>query len=312
MKKLIAFTLLVATLFCLTISVSAEAVFDEVEEPKIGGKYYLCATVDGTDYYYRVTSGARGESVTDTNPYSLYVTSDTEDKNVTEFTLEKLVDGFSLCYPSGQNTRRIYSADITMNGQVDTGINSTLTPERHCFYWDGTNKMIFCMKNGAKHVLAVKPMKNKNTGEEALHMLSVPVKEVKDGKAVAVRFVSTHEHKFSNKLTGNEYSHWFPCPCGEKGDLQMHQVDSWTVTKEAAVGTPGSRTGVCTVCGETAVEEIPALKDKNDKKEEADEAKTALTLDPVVIAVAAVLVVAGVVILIFGRRHEKKKQEKKD
>ena len=131
MKKLIVFAVLVATLFCLTFSVSAEKIFDEIEKPAIGGKYYLCATVDGTDYYYRVTKA--GESVTDTNPYSLYVTSDTEEKNLKEVTLEKLGQGFFMGYASGQKTHKIYSADVTMNGQVDTGINSTLDMKRHGF-----------------------------------------------------------------------------------------------------------------------------------------------------------------------------------
>lgn len=311
MKKLVIFALLVATLFCMTVSVSAEAIFDEVVEPMVGGKYYLCATVDDTNYYYRLTNSTLGESVTDTNPYSLYVTSDTSDKNLKEFTLGKLGQGFYMGYESGQSIHKIYSADITMNGLVDTGLNSGLDAARHCFYWDGAKNQIFCMKNGAKYILAVKTMKNNKTGAEELHMLSVPQKEVNEGKAAPVRFVALHEHSFSNKLAFNEYSHWFPCDCGEKGELQMHQVDSWTVTKEAAKEEEGSRTGTCTVCGEKAVESIPALKDKKDEKQETGETEKTMELDPIVIAVASVLVVAGVAILIFGRRHEKKKQDSK-
>lgn len=311
MKKLIIFALLVATLFCMTVSVSAEKLFDEVAEPKVGGKYYLCATVDGTNYYYRVTNSTLGESVTDTTPYSLYVTSDTSDKNLREFTLEKLGQGFFMGYASGQNTHKIYSADVTMNGLVDTGINSTVDINRHCFYWDGAKNQIFSVKNGEKHILAVKTLKNNKSGAEELHMLSVPQKEVKEGKAVAVRFVSLHECTFSNKLTANEHSHWYPCRCGEKNELQMHQVETWTVTKEAAKGVEGSKTGTCTVCGEKAVESIPALKDKKDEKQETGETEETMKLDPIVIAVASVLVVAGVAILVFGRRHEKKKQDSK-
>lgn len=292
------------------IGVSAEVLFDEIEEPVNGGKYYLCATVDGTDYYYRVTNSTLGESVTDTNPYSLYVTSDTSDKNLKEFTLEKLGKGFFMGYASGQNTHKIYSADVTMNGLVDTGINSTVDMTRHCFFWDGAKNQIFSMKNDQKYILAVKILKNNKSGEEELHMLSVPQKEVQEGKATAVRFVKLHECTFSDQLTSNEYSHWFPCECGEKSELQLHQVESWTVTKEAAVGEDGSRTGTCTVCGEKAVESIPALKDKKDEKPEAEETEETETvkLDPVVIAVAAVLVVLGVAVIIFGKKNDKKKK----
>lgn len=316
MKKLVIFALLVATLFCMTVSVNAKTYFDEVEEPEIGGKYYLCATVDGTDYYYRATKA--GESVTDTTPYSLYVTSDTEEKNLKEFTLTKLADGFYLGYPSGQNIHKIYAADIVVDGKVDTGINSTLDAARHCFYWDGSKNQIFSIKGGEKHILAVKMIKNNTAGEEQLHMLTIPESEFKQGGAYAVRFVSLHEHKFSDKLAANEYSHWFPCSCGEKGEIQMHQVDKWTVTKEAAVGTEGSRTGTCTVCGETAVEAMPALKDpaaeapeKETTPEEAEaEAPAPVKLNPIVIAVSAVLVVFGLAVMIFGKKSDKKKDAK--
>ena len=304
MKKLVVFAVLVATLLCMTMGVSAKTYFDEVTKPEMGGKYYLCATVDGTDYYYRATKA--GESVTDTTPYSLYVTSDTEEKNLKEFTVTKLGDGFYLGYPNGQNIHKIYSADIVVDGKVDTGINSTLDAARHRFYWDGNKNQIFSIKGDVKHILAVKMMKNTKNGNEELHMLSIPEKEFKQGGAYAVRFVSLHEHNFSNKLTANEYSHWFPCSCGEKGEIQMHQVDNWTVTKEATKGEEGSRTGTCTVCGEKAVESIPALKEKANENKEEEEQKDALQLDPVVIAVAAVLVVAGVAILLFGGKSKKK------
>ena len=118
--------------------------------------------------------------------------------------------------------------------------------------------------------------------------------------------------QFSPELTGNEYSHWYPCLCGEKKDLQLHQVESWTVTQEAAVGQEGSRTGTCTVCGETAVEGIPALKDEAEETEpapeeqEVEEEKKTTGLNPVVIVIASALVVLGVVILIFGKKREKK------
>ncbi len=314
MKKLVIFALLIGIVLSFSVSVSAEVLFDEVNEPVVGGKYYLCATVDGVDYYYRVTSSARAESVTDTMPYSLYVTSDTEDKNLKEFTLEQLGQGFYLGYASGQNTHKIYSADVTNEGIISTGINSTLDMKRHCFYWDGNNRQIFAMRGDEKYILAVKMMKNNKNGEEELHMLSVPAAEVAEGKAVAVRFVTLHQCSFSDQLASNEYSHWFPCECGEKDALQLHQVDNWTVTKEPAVGTEGSRTGKCTICGATAVEGIPALKDaKNTEPTTEDDAaeeqtEKAVKLDPILISVAGVLVVFGLAVLIFGKKREKKKK----
>ena len=311
--KLLILALVLTMVLGLAANVQAKTLYDEIEEPAIGGKYYLCATVDGVDYYYRVTNSTFSESVTDTSPYSFYVTDDPDEKGIKEFTLGELGKGFYMGYPSGENIHKIYSFDVDNDDVVDTGLNSGLDVNRHCFFWDGTNQLIFRMINEEKYVLVVKTVRNIKSGADELHMLSVPASELEGEEPVyPVRFVIKHICEFSEELTGNEYSHWFPCDCGEKKDLQLHQVDSWTVTKEAAVGIEGSRTGTCTVCGETAVEGIPALKDKTAATEPAPEGEETekqtpvSKLDPVVIGVAAALVVFGIVILIFGKKREKK------
>ena len=311
--KLLILALVLTMVLGLAANVQAKTLYDEIEEPAIGGKYYLCATVDGVDYYYRVTNSTFSESVTDTSPYSFYVTDDPDEKGIKEFTLGELGKGFYMGYPSGENIHKIYSFDVDNDDVVDTGLNSGLDVNRHCFFWDGTNQLIFRMINEEKYVLVVKTVRNIKSGADELHMLSVPASELEGEEPVyPVRFVIKHICEFSAELTGNEYSHWFPCDCGEKKDLQLHQVESWTVTKEAAVGIEGSRTGKCTVCGETAVESIPALKDKTTATEPAPEGEETekqtpvSKLDPVVIGVAAALVVFGIVILIFGKKREKK------
>lgn len=311
--KILILALVLSMLLGLALTAQAQTLYDEIEEPAIGGKYYLCATVDGVDYYYRVTNSTFSESVTDTSPYSFYVTDDPDEKGIKEFTLGEVGKGFYMGYPSGENIHKIYSFDVDNDDVVDTGLNSGLDVNRHCFFWDGTNQLIFRMINEEKYVLVVKTVRNIKSGADELHMLSVPVAELKGEEPVyPVRFVEKHICQFSDELTGNEYSHWFPCDCGEKKDLQLHQVESWTVTKEAAVGEEGSRTGKCTVCGETAVEGIPALKDKTAATEPAQEGEEtekqapASKLDPVVIAVAAALVVFGIIVLIFGKKREKK------
>ncbi len=309
--KILTLALLLCIVLSLSVNVQAQTLYDEIEEPVIGGKYYLCATVDGVDYYYRVTNSTFSESVTDTSPYSLYVTEDPDDKGIKEITLGEVGVGFYMGYPSGENIHKIYSFDVDNDELVDTGLNSGLDVNRHCFFWDGTNQLIFRMINEEKYVLVVKTIRNIKSGADELHMFSVPAAEMEGEEPVyPVRFVEKHICQFSEELTGNEYSHWFPCDCGEKKDLQLHQVESWTVTQEAAVGQEGSRTGVCTVCGETAVEGIPALKDKTEATEPAPEGeeikKPANGLNPVVIVIAAALVLLGLVILIFGKKREKK------
>lgn len=318
MVKIMKHKILILALLCcivlgLAVNVQAETLYDEIEEPAIGGKYYLCATVEGVDYYYRVTNSTFSESVTDTSPYSLYVTDDPDDKGIKEITLGELGMGFYMGYPSGENIHKIYSFDVDNDDVVDTGLNSGLDVSRHCFFWDGTNQLIFRMINEEKYVLAAKTVRNVKSGADELHMFSVPAAELEGEEPVyPVRFVEKHICQFSEELTGNQHSHWYPCQCGEKKDLQLHQVESWTVTQEPAVGQEGSRTGECTVCGETAVESIPALKDKTEATEpvtdgqEGEEEKKTTGLNPVVIVIASALVILGVVILIFGKKREKK------
>ena len=312
--RIVILTVLLCMVLGLCMGVQAQTLYDEIDEPAMGGQYYLCATVDGVDHYYRVTKSTFSESVTDTVPYSLYVTEDPADKSIKEFTLEKLGSGFYMGYPSGENVHKIYSFDADNDDIVDTGLNSGLDANRHRFFWDGTNKQIFTMKGDDKYVLVVKLLKNIKTGNEELHMLSIPASELSGEDPVyPVRFVKKHICQFSEELTSNQYSHWFECGCGEKKDLQLHQVESWTVTKEAAVGEEGSRTGLCTVCGETAEESIPALKDHDAPTEPVEEdqepKEPAAKLDPVVIVAAAALIILGVVILIFGKKREKKQPQ---
>ena len=307
--KILVLALVLSLLLGMAATVQAQTFHDEIEEPAIDGKYYLCATVDGVDYYYRVTNSTFSESVTDTSPYSFYVTNDPTDKGIKEFTLGELGTGFYMGYPSGESIHKIYSFDVDNDDVVDTGLNSGLDANRHCFYWDAANKLIFRMINGVKYVLVVKTARNVKTGSDELHMFSVPASQLEGEEPVyPVRFVVKHVCKFSQELTANDHSHWYSCQCGEKKDLQLHQVDSWTVTREAAIGAEGSRTGKCSVCGETAVESIPALKDKTQATEpvEQEQEAPAQMLDPVVIAVAAALVVFGLVVLIFGKKREKK------
>lgn len=315
--KILILALALCMLLGMAGNVQAQTLYDEIEEPAVGGNYYLCATVEGVDYYYRVTNSTFSESVTDTVPYSLYVTSDPDDKGIKEFTLGEVGLGFYMGYPSGENIHKIYSFDVDKDDVVDTGLNSGLDVSRHCFFWDGTNQLIFRMINEEKYVLVVKTVRNIKSGADELHLLSVPAAELEGQEPVyPVRFVTKHICQFSQELTSNQYSHWYPCECGEKQDLQLHQVESWTVTKEAAVGQEGSRTGKCTVCGETAVEGIPALKDPAAEPVSTEaqatepnpaENKPENKIDPVILVIASALVLLGIVILIFGKTREKKK-----
>lgn len=315
-RKIISMMLFLAIVFGMGVNVCAESLFDPVEEPVIGGKYILCVTVDGVDYYYRRTTSS--ESVTDTTPYSLYTTNDPDNDCIMEFTLTALDTGFYLGYQKGESIHKIYSYDANGDGMIDTGVNGGEDVAKHCFWWDGTNGYIFTIKNNEKYVLAVQSVKNNVSGAEELHMFSVPAADLEKNDAIyPVRFVEKHVCSFDETWVANEYSHWHTCSCGNTAAMQLHQVDEWVVTKEAAIGTAGSRTGMCTVCGETAIEEIPALKkpetttpnEDDQSNENMNENEQGMTLENAVTLVIAIALVAfGVATMILGNRKKHSKR----
>ncbi len=320
MKRLISLVMLLCIVCSLGVSVSAAGLFETQDAPAAGEKYYLFVNIDGTEYFYRHTK--TGESVTNTAPYSLYLTPDPEDKNIKEVTLEASGEGFQLTYPSGEKTLRIYSYDVDGDGVVDTGVNSASVADRHTFYWDGEKKVIYQTKNGVRYILAAKMLLSSKSGVQEWHMLTLPESEVTDAnKVYPIRFAKKHVCSFGEDWAYNEYSHWHPCFCGEKKAVALHDVPEWTVTKEPAVGVEGSRTGTCAVCGAEVTEAIAALPAQTQPPQPSQqaqatgasqpEAPTAPggatgSINPIGLAAVVVLAVTGLAVMIWGKRKEKK------
>ncbi len=320
MKRLISLAVLLCIVLSLGISASAASLFEVQEAPAAGEQYYLYVQIDGTEYFYRHTK--TGESVTNTAPYSLYLTSDPEDKNIREVTLEASGEGFQMTYLSGEKTLRIYSYDVDRDGIVDTGVNSASVVDRHTFYWDAEKKVIYQTKNGVRYLLAAKMLLSSKSGVEEWHMLTLPENEVTDAnKVYPIRFVKKHVCSFGEDWAFNEYSHWHPCICGEKKAVALHDVPEWTVTKEPAVGVEGSRTGKCSVCGAEVTEAIAAIPPETQATQppqqtqapdtSGPEAPTAPggttgSIDPIGLAAVVVLAVTGLAVMIWGKRKDKK------
>lgn len=318
-SRLLIYAMLVSVLLSLSVSASATGLYDMVDAPQVGSQYYLVADVDGTDYFFRHSKS--GESVTHTAPYSVFVTSDPEDKNIKLMTLAEVEGGFTLDYPDGE--KRIYSYDVDKDGVVDTGVNAKSVPANHYFAWDAQNRYIYMMKSGVQYVLAVKKLLSSGSGQEEYRMLTVPASEVGAANGVyPVRFAKQHTCSFSDDWASDENSHWHACSCGEKKNLQLHQVTDWTVTKEPAVGVEGSRKGTCTICSAEVVETMKALTEQTQAPETtgsqqttAPETTTAAdtpvagqnsgTIDPIGLAAVIVLAVTGLAIMIWGKKKDK-------
>ena len=198
---------------------------DELEAiPLDEGIYYLKATRSATTHYFRVEG-----SVTNTKPYSLYTS--------TEKTAATLVDvvkessgGYSLGFPDGDRTLRIYVYDVNSDGTIHTGMNAKNIEANHHFKWDGYNGWLYQMEGDTKYVLAVKELNNTTTGTKQIRMQAVPVSQLSD----TVVPVQLEVHP-------------------------THTVDTWEVTTPPTTSTTGVKTGACTVCGREQQMEIPVL-----------------------------------------------------
>lgn len=327
-KRLLILVMLLSILLSLGVSASAVSLFDTMDAPEVGGQAYLIVNIDGTDHFYRHTK--TGESVTSTAPYSLYLASDPTDKNIKELTLEPFGDGFQMYFPSGDRNLRIYSYDVDGDGVIDTGLNAASVEDRHTFFWDNDNKVIYQMKGDVKYILSAKKLLSSNSGVEEWRMQTVPESEVSDANGVyPVRFAKKHTCTFSEEWASDENSHWHPCLCGEKKAVALHDVTEWTTTKEPAVGVEGSKTGTCSVCGAAVTESIDALKEEAQPTAPSQESAPSETtgeatpdatlpgtsapqdqapgsIDPVGLAAVIVLAVTGLVIMIWGKKQEKK------
>lgn len=318
-KRLLILVMLLSIVLSLGVSASAAGLFDTVDAPEVGGQFYLIVDIEGTEYYYRHTKS--GESVTSTAPYSLYLTSDPADKNIKEFTLEASGDGFQMYFPSGDKNLRVYSYDVDGDGVVDTGLNAASVADRHGFFWDAENKVIYQMKSGVKYILCARKLLSSKSGAEEWRMQTVPESEVSDAnKVFPVRFAKKHVCSFGEDWASDENSHWHPCFCGEKKAVALHDVTEWTTTKEPAVGVEGSRTGKCTVCGAEVTEVIDALKEETPATDPSQETQapgasepagsdgdqTSISIDPIGLAAVIVLAVTGLAVMIWGKKKDKK------
>ena len=232
----------------------------QVEEPTIGGSYYLAADVNGVIKFF-VTG-----TVTNTAPYSLVTTErravatpvTLEDSTQTD---ENFEGGFQLTFDNNGTVTRIYCMDVlkdaTTAGQtgiMDTGTNSgTAYQNRHSFRIDEVDGVKVLRKYGNNHILVVKLMESTNT----YRMLGVPEAELSDEGVYPVMLANLHDHTFGETLYGGENGHWNLCACGGKSTAQAHTVESWSVVTPPSETAAGTKTGTCTACGYTVTAEMP-------------------------------------------------------
>ena len=227
-----------------------------VENPVAGESYYLAANGAGKIYFFR-----HGQ-VTDTNPCSLWVTDDFTHNWVFPVTVEAPIEGntgFQMSYinPSTSSAIRIYCYDsVGSDGVMDTGTNATAEQAKHTFFIDEVNGVKVLRKTGNNYILVVKY----NTDKAQWRMLGVPEEELADEGVYPAMLVNIHDHSFTDTTyQSDERGHWYACQCGGKSEYADHTVAKWEYTVVPTRTTPGSKTGVCTICGATAVVEIPPI-----------------------------------------------------
>ena len=232
-----------------------------VEAPAIGESYYLVANVAGTLKYF-----TKDGSVTATAPYSLSTTERTAIatmvtlENSTE-TSEKFEGGFQFAFDNNGTTTRIYCMDVlkdaTTPGQtgiMDTGMQTGVAyKNRHSFFVDEVDGVKVLRKYGNNNILAVELNATTNT----YRMRGVTEAELANEGVYPAFLATAHTHTFGTAVYGDATGHWTVCDCGGKSAIEKHTVESWTVITPPTATEPGSKSGVCTICGETAIVETP-------------------------------------------------------
>ena len=76
--------------------------------------------------------------------------------------------------------------------------------------------------------------------------------------SLGANILEKHVHSYGAEWKSDENSHWHECSCGGKSDTAAHAWGEGTVTKEPTASEPGVMSYICSVCGMSKSESIPA------------------------------------------------------
>ena len=254
----------------------------QVTAPEIGESYYLGANVNGTLKYFRLPPS--GSSVTNTIPYSLFITDSIDEAKTLIIEDPSEVtggdgNGFQMIYYNGETVVRIYcydglkdSAVAGQTGIMDTGHASRTTAADTTFFVDEINGMKVLRKTGNKNVLVVKQVQKKNSTDTELRMLGVPESELGTDGVYPVMLMNIHEHSFGEEQFSNDEGHYTLCDCETK-NLIPHSFGKWTLDRAAQ-----TQTATCVVCDHTVTVASPYF-DTVDSLEELKNSLAETVLD---------------------------------
>lgn len=193
----------------------------QVVSPAVGGSYYLAANAAGALHYF-IFEG----SVTDTKPYSLHTTSDSE--LATPVVLETPVSGntgFQITFirVSDNKLLRIYCYDsLTSSGHagiMDTGTNAGSELAKHTFFVDEVGGVKLLRQIDNQNVLVLKY----NDAVSAWRILGVPETDLTNEGVYPVMLVENHTHDFTTGEYGhNGTQHWQICDCDSTSTAENH------------------------------------------------------------------------------------------
>ena len=262
----------------------AENVYDEETELHSvtgGNSYYLTTEKDGQRYYFRQTvktEAGNTESVTTTGVYSLYTTNDPNHRALGLVNVSTgYTEGTYILSVTTDKTRALYVNDEGKDGDVDTGIttfngalNSPTYISRVECMWDEDAGVLYHIENGEKYILVMKelsatykvtdPDTNETTVVEGpvneWRIAAVPAEDATAENGCYILKLAQHIHNYSAEYSADNENHWKACPCGHKVQAE-HTIENWNVITPPSETETGSKSGVCTVCGATAIVETP-------------------------------------------------------
>lgn len=85
-----------------------------------------------------------------------------------------------------------------------------------------------------------------------------------------VMFGCGHNHNFSSEYYYDEEGHYHLCKCGEKKDVEEHQVSDFIILEEATSEKKGYKHKICTICNKEIIKE-EILKTISISENEFDE-----------------------------------------
>ncbi len=230
----------------------------QITGPILKEKTYYLTNNDENAPWYFVESSGTGE----TGFHSLHTIQDYSQSykiTVTQAERDDQIVYWLSFTDNSENLRYLYIDDIGSDGTIDVGRTAnTDSAARVDFAWDAENQYLYQMEGGVKYVLAFMELPLVLGDGSEMRITAIPEQELSARGAVPARLTLEHIHFFGTEWDCNDTEHFYGCACGERRQVEEHQVEQWTIEDYPQGSKSGTKIGICSICGGKATAIIPA------------------------------------------------------